>query len=355
MGFYLRKSVSVGPFRFNLSGSGVGMSVGVPGFRVGSGPRGNYVRIGRGGIYYQQTLPSGAPARPAQPYDTPRIPIRTHEPLREIESVSASLIVDSSSEELLAEIRRKRAMPSLTPLAIAFAILAIFVGLNGSGAVFIAACVLGCAAIVAARYRDKVAKTAVILYELEPHVESSFQRFTEWAEAVSSTRRAWHISATGTVHDRKYHAGASALVQRTPTSLRIAEPPFLRTNVPVFAVGAGRQTLYFLPDRLLVYDASGVGAIHYPSLDVTVSSQRFIETESLPSDATVVGHTWRYVNKSGGPDRRFSNNPQIPICNYDELHLRTASGLNEVVQLSRAGIGEGFASAIRHLATVVSS
>jgi hypothetical protein len=35
MGFYLRKSVAVGPFRFNLSGSGVGMSVGVRGLRVG--------------------------------------------------------------------------------------------------------------------------------------------------------------------------------------------------------------------------------------------------------------------------------------------------------------------------------
>ena len=35
MGFYLRKSVSVGPFRFNLSGSGVGVSAGIRGFRVG--------------------------------------------------------------------------------------------------------------------------------------------------------------------------------------------------------------------------------------------------------------------------------------------------------------------------------
>src|SRR5258706_15819405 len=58
MGFYLRKSVAVGPFRFDLSGSGVGMSVGVRGLRLGTGPRGNYVRIGRGGVYYQQTLGS---------------------------------------------------------------------------------------------------------------------------------------------------------------------------------------------------------------------------------------------------------------------------------------------------------
>jgi hypothetical protein len=38
MGFYIRKSVSVGPFRFNLSKSGIGVSTGIMGFRVGSGP-----------------------------------------------------------------------------------------------------------------------------------------------------------------------------------------------------------------------------------------------------------------------------------------------------------------------------
>ena len=45
MGLSYRKSISAGPFRFNLSDSGIGVSVGVRGFRVGSGPRGNYVSI----------------------------------------------------------------------------------------------------------------------------------------------------------------------------------------------------------------------------------------------------------------------------------------------------------------------
>lgn len=49
MGFYLRKSVRVGPLRFNVSGSGVGVSAGVCGLRVGSGPPCNYVHVGRGG------------------------------------------------------------------------------------------------------------------------------------------------------------------------------------------------------------------------------------------------------------------------------------------------------------------
>jgi hypothetical protein len=40
MGFYYRKSVNLGPFRVNLSKSGLGYSVGGRGFRVGTTARG---------------------------------------------------------------------------------------------------------------------------------------------------------------------------------------------------------------------------------------------------------------------------------------------------------------------------
>jgi hypothetical protein len=49
--------------RVNLSGSGIGMSTGISGLRVGAGPRGTYVRMGRGGVHYQQTRPRSAPSR----------------------------------------------------------------------------------------------------------------------------------------------------------------------------------------------------------------------------------------------------------------------------------------------------
>lgn len=41
---YIRNSISAGPFRFNFSKGGVGVSVGVKGLRVGTGPRGHYVQ-----------------------------------------------------------------------------------------------------------------------------------------------------------------------------------------------------------------------------------------------------------------------------------------------------------------------
>lgn len=324
MGFYLRKSVSVGPFRFNFSGSGIGVSAGVPGFRVGSGPRGNYVHLGRGGVYYRHTFSSNV-VQPSSPH--------------EIDSGAAPEIVDSSSEALLDEIRARRRRFALKPFAILGTLLLLLMA-PGWARVFVA--VAGVAVILAAGYRDRVAKTVVITYDFEPHVEDAFRRFTEWAQALASAGRTWHVAATG----------PSNLVQREVTTVRAAEPPFVKTNVPVLSIGAGRQTLYFLPDRLLVYDAAGIGAISYRTLEISASPQRFVEEGGVTADATVVDHTWRHVNKNGSPDRRFRDNPQVPICLYDELTFRTASGLNEVIQVSRAGLGEGFAAAVRYLGSV---
>ncbi len=353
MGFYLRKSLSVGPFRFNLSGSGVGVSAGIPGFRVGSGPRGNYVHVGRRGVYYRHTFSSDSV--PTNPVATPRtMPIATPRgSMQEIESGAAAAIVDSSSEELLAELRAKQRKLTLRPFAVAGAVVLLFMGFGtGSGWAILFFAILGLALMLAAGYRDRIAKTTVILYDLELQVEDAFRRFTEWAQALAGVGRMWHITASGGVSDRKYHGGASGLVQRNVATVRTSDPPFVKTNVPILSIGAGFQILYFLPDRLMIYDANGIGAISYRTLRLSVIPQRFIEEQGAPSDATVVDWTWQYVNKSGGPDRRFANNRQLPICLYDELSFQTSSGLNETFQISRAGVGEGFAAAVRYLAGV---
>jgi hypothetical protein len=58
MALYLRKSIKIGPLRLNLSKSGVGVSTGVKGLRVGTGPRGKYIQVGRYGIHYRAKIPS---------------------------------------------------------------------------------------------------------------------------------------------------------------------------------------------------------------------------------------------------------------------------------------------------------
>jgi Protein of unknown function (DUF4236) len=60
MGLYLRKCLSSGPVRLNLSKSGLGLSLGVKGARLGMGPAGTYVHAGRHGLYYRKHMSSGS-------------------------------------------------------------------------------------------------------------------------------------------------------------------------------------------------------------------------------------------------------------------------------------------------------
>jgi hypothetical protein len=60
MGLFFRKSIGAGPFRLNLSKSGVGVSAGVHGARIGLGTRGPYVSAAKGGVYYRKHLGAAA-------------------------------------------------------------------------------------------------------------------------------------------------------------------------------------------------------------------------------------------------------------------------------------------------------
>lgn len=355
MGFYLRKSVSVGPFRFNISKSGIGVSAGVKGLRVGTGPRGNYIHMGRGGLYYRKTFsPAGAantvrPQGNHQSIPTELLPTSsTHDPMQAIESGDIAHLVDSSSKDLIDEINTKKRMLRLWPFAAA-ASLVLFYFLStlpvpGWVMVLAGAALMAFTAYLA--YYDTLSKTVVMLYQVEDQYEKIVQDLHDAFEEIGKCHSSWHIAASAKVRDRKYHAGAGSLVKRSAISLSLKAPPFIKTNVATPCIPVGKQTLYFFPDRVLVFEDKGVGAVSYENLRIDVSNKRFIEDGKVPRDAQVVDRTWAFVNKSGGPDRRFKNNRELPIALYEEVHFRSQTGLNECIQLSRHGIANRLATAI---------
>ena len=94
--------------------------------------------------------------------------------------------------------------------------------------------------------------------------------------------------------------------------------------------------MYFLPDRILVRDGRRYADVPYASCRITGTATRYIEEGSVPRDAERIGTTWKYVNKGGGPDRRYKNNRKLPILRYGQLTLTTPSGLSFIWQTSQA-------------------
>jgi hypothetical protein len=314
--------------------------------------------MGVGGVYYRQTLPQvgGHQVRTAYGETRPQraepdYSTRGVAPMVEVESGDVTAMRDSSSTELLRELDEKNKKMRLGPIALVLAVLMTVaaVGLTLEPVISFSVATVSAILVYFAFRRDALAKTVVLFYGFDALLEQAYGRLHESASNLAACVGCWHIAAEGIVHDRKYHAGASSLVDRKPTRVTRAAPPFLQTNIETLSVGVGRQTLFFFPDRLLVYEAGKVGAVGYHEFAVTVGQKRFIEDSAAPSDARVVDTTWRYVNKSGGPDRRFANNRQLPVCLYDELHFTSPSGLNEIIQLSKCGIGDAFRAAVLEL------
>jgi hypothetical protein len=163
-----------------------------------------------------------------------------------------------------------------------------------------------------------------------------------------SAQRLWHVEASGATADPKRHAGASSTIQRTPLRPFYAEPPGVRTNLSIPALPLGQRTLYLLPDHVLIFRGSTVGAVGYDQLQCAATALRFIEEQAVPSDAAVVGSSWKYVNKDGGPDRRFANNRELPIVEYGQLRL-SAAGLNELIEASNPQAPARFAAGLEAL------
>ncbi|HST59248.1 MAG TPA: DUF4236 domain-containing protein [Longimicrobium sp.] len=356
MGFRIRKSIKAGPFRFNLSGSGVGVSVGIPGLRVGTGPRGNYVHVGGGGLYYRATLPSRprpspGPNVPPPGQALPQPAERGAERFERIESADVLAMTDASAAGLLDQVRAAETRTAMAPLAgivAGFTIMLLLAG-EAPGWLAVAAALIGTGLAAWLHVRDLAGRTVVLFYDLEPDAQAAYQEVHAAFARLARAHGAWNVQARADTQDRRRNAGATQLVQRQSVRLGMGVPAVIRTNVDVPAIPCGAETLHFFPDRLLVSSPQGIGAIPYHQLEITVESHPFIEEERVPADASQVGTTWRYVNRNGSPDRRFADNRQLPVLLYEQVAFTSPGGLREVVQLSATGGGNSFRSAIEAL------
>jgi hypothetical protein len=348
MGFYLRKGINFGPLRLNLSRSGLGASFGVKGARIGIGPKGSYIHMGRGGLYYRQTLapapgPHYAPS-PSEPIPPPNPPDNL---LKEIKSSSTATLTDSSAIDLLKELNRVKKRPDRLPIVVVVGGAALILLLS-VGAVWWTLCLMALAITtlaVYARHSDVVSGTAILNYSLDPDAAKEYSKLQTPFRQLTQCEKVWHIDATGHNTDLKHHAGAGVQMERKETRPQFSKPPKVQCNMEVPVLRTRDVTLYFFPDRLLVYDSAGIGSVPYSDLNVEGAPFKFVEHESVPRDAHQIDKTWQYVNKKGGPDRRFANNRELPVMQYGLLGFSSSNGLKAIFLCSRGEIATNFVSA----------
>ena len=183
-------------------------------------------------------------------------------------------------------------------------------------------------------------------YEMDEQFKQVYQQFADHFAAFSRSTKIWQYLNTQQNSDFKRHGGAGNLIRRVGVqgiSANRVPLPHFTTNIAIPYLKLTNLEFYFLPERLLVKRGGTFAAVFYKNLNITGSITRFIEEEGVAGDAVVVGSTWKYVNKNGGPDRRFNDNRQIPICAYSEYTLTSDTGVYEVITTSKQGAMDAFA------------
>jgi hypothetical protein len=362
VGFRFRRTVRILPgLRLNLSRSGASVSLGPKGFHYTVGPKGTRVTAGipGTGMFWTEYSPYGKNSNirtrvPSNGTNSAFRPSSINIPpndqtLTPVESAAPDAINALSTSEIAQILnsiqRRIRFAPIVFAICLALVVFAFNSGDNhwiNLSALFTVTFVP--LSILLDRYRRSIA----IKYEFQGVANTVAHTLAETFNELKGCSRVWSVIAEGRV-DRKRNAGANTRNQRKKIYPRFGRPNCLRGYVKFPALKLGRQELYFIPDAILVVTRGSVAALTYQELIFSNNKIRFIETEPVPRDASVVGETWRYVNKNGGPDRRFKFNRTLPICSYGEMEFKSESGLNCKIEYSNPSQGDRFSKALEIL------
>ena len=171
---------------------------------------------------------------------------------------------------------------------------------------------------------------------------------------IMATEAIWDVTHSKTNSYQEQIAqriNATETVNRIKVRFRLKNAPIvnLSIKVPYFENSNG-DDLYILPGFILIYRNNlDIDLIDFKNIHLEHGFTNFAENEGVVSDTEVIGKTYTYVNKNGSPDRRFSNNPEIPICLYSDLIISSDTGLNELYQFSNPNVVENFVDIFNQL------
>ena len=250
----------------------------------------------------------------------------------------SSLNAQFSQQALLSEERTKQKAEGAEARAL-YSRVALLIGSLG---LFVAG--------VLVHQRNTEKRTSRLFYELD---DTEGQKYGVVQQGVTGhlaqSHRIWRIEAESGTSDWKRNAGASSLVRRALVTVGYSNPQRVQSNMAIPSINLGRVKLFFLPDLILYWEMGTYGGIAYRDFRVEQGVTRFIEDGQVPADATIVDRTWRYVNRDGGPDRRFNNNVQLPVLQLGVLVFTSSRGLNIHLNTSNVERSLAFANCWRTL------
>lgn len=260
------------------------------------------VKVGQQGTRYQQKQASGY--------------------TQEHQEEDYEIVIDRSAAEIIDQINKRVTSPYYSIFIGVPTLLCFF--LSFTSPIFLIFLIPGIIASYLVFRQDIIRKTTPLIYEFDDeYSKQKFNYFSETLQSLSSSKRVWRLKSQIAIEDWKRNAGSQSIIVRQTSRVGQIIPNLIKTNINVWGIDSGSITLYFFPDLIFVFQNGVYSTIAYNELKVVNDDLQYTEHEALPQDATVIGQTWKFVRRDGGPDRRFNNNQQLPIVSYGLVQLTT--------------------------------
>ena len=351
MSLKFRKRIRVFPgFTLNLSKSGMSATLGVRGCSVNIGKNGRYLNTGIPGTGLYDRKKIDNPNNNIIPEQNPEIPNNNNYTLEtEIKSYNPELLTSDSmaslkksildaekvKKEMFEEWQQANSSKNST-LFFLIILHFIIIGFFLKG--------------LKQKYREKKLFADDLKKDYENfslELDFNFDQETlndyitirKYFDEMSKSNKIWDITSyreTDRYHERTV---ATKTITRQPVQFYHQTLDFIKTSYDAMVLGnANGGNLYIYPGFVIVKESSSTdfGIIDLKNISFIYSDSSFIEEETVPSDSKNLGYTWKYCNKNGSPDRRYSNNYQIPIQQYGEIAISSSEGLNEEFMISNS-------------------
>lgn len=335
MGIRFRKSIRLGGgFRINLSKSGVGYSWGTRGYRVtrksGGGTR-HTVSIPGSGISYVHDSKKKASSKRQKETAEQIVEDVNVADITDIENGNVNKIVSDGLESLISSANFALLLNAFTTAVILIGILLALIVDE--------LCLIATGVGLILKIVVRIVARINLDYNVDSDMRAEIDRHMAPLEQIVESKKIWYISQSKEITNSKYEGGATSALKRNDVFASKRLPFPFRTNEKAAYFRCGREKLVFLPDKFLIIKNLRVGALNYSDLITSFEVTKFIEDRIVPSDAEIIQYTWKYVNKSGDRDKRFSNNKKLPVCKYGKMHISSKEkGVNSIIMFSNGNI-----------------
>ncbi len=357
MGFRFQRRLTLFPgVRLNFSRHGISTSIGPRGASITLGQHGATMNLGipGTGMSYRQRLGGGGEGQPGAPQtelaEAPPSTAVESAPVSEVTSEGLESLKQLIQEALAERESLRRDIPQARE-ALAVAEGRLRRAQNWFFGLFIGKQLPQRQEAVDAKAAELETQEARLTgavidleFNLDPPTVAAFTALTEAFEHLAGCQVIWDVTSERHEDTRVTRSSASRTVSRTPVRFDVAEDTVLQSDAKVLRLrNANGADLSVYPGFMMLVSKDDIALVELRDIELGYSQVRFTETDTIPSDATVVGQTWAKCNKDGSPDRRFANNYSISVASYGQLSLRSPSGMKEEYQVSNAEKAARFA------------